>query len=44
MATKVGVVIEAESKECKYCTEDVACNVKVVAEEGTAVGGGAMSP
>lgn len=37
------MVIEAEVKECKYCTEDVACNVKVVTEEGSSFGGGAVS-
>lgn len=42
MVIKVGVVIEVEFKECKYCIEDVVCNVKVVVEEGIVVGGGVM--
>lgn len=43
VATKAGVVIEIESKDCKSCTEDVSSVIKVVAEEGTAFGGGVIS-
>lgn len=43
MATKAGVVIEAETKEKKVCAEDVSYVMCVVAEEGAALGGGAVS-
>lgn len=43
VATKAGVVIEIESKEKKYRTEDVSLVIWVVAEEGTTFGGGIIS-
>lgn len=37
---KVGVVIEIELKECKFCIEDVLNLICVVVEEGIVFGGG----